>query len=66
MINSAKSGRQPHSKINRCPNLQNREAAAVRNPGYDSFQGMTLRSISWNNTAVTSPNMPITTMPTNI
>ena len=35
-------------------------------PGYDSFHGMTLRSISWNSTAVMRPRMPITTMPTNM
>src|SRR5215831_10197681 len=37
-----------------------------RNPDYDSFHGITLRSISWNSTAVARPNMPITKMPTNI
>ncbi len=34
--------------------------------GYVSFQGITLRSISWNSAAVTRPSMPITTMPTNM
>jgi len=33
---------------------------------YDSFHGISLRSISWNNTAVIRPKMPTTTMPTNM
>jgi hypothetical protein len=33
---------------------------------YSAFQGMSLRSISWNSTAVISPRMPITMMPTNM
>src|SRR5712691_8684773 len=33
---------------------------------HSCFQGMTLRSISWNSTEVMSPRMPMVTMPTNM